>query len=992
MIKLIHFEGIKPVKIFVSTLSCLLLTFVFNTSIYAQQKHSNTLSLDGNWQIIFDKENVSRKHKLYKNKNFLAQTNIQNIQVPSVWELEEKDYEGVAVYRRTFNAPKSWQDKITHVSFDAVNYRAEVYLNDHVVGVHEGGFTPFSFRIDSMLNFDKENVITLRVLGPILLDTDKVIDGIGAMETPQWRGGISGGIWQSVRLISTEKNYIKDIYIEPNYKTSQAKVTVSSTNFGEFSSQDNVSFKITDVSTNKVVVSKKTSHEFQAGQNQLIENITIPNAKTWSPDSPSLYKISVSIESKGIVSDTVSDKFGLREFSIKDKRFSLNGKEIYVKAVFLEGVYPVGIATPVDLDMARKEIKLAKEAGFNMIRPWRRPPPPKWLDLADEMGVLVVGSPALECMDLPVNTPDLPNRVIAELKQTILRDRNRASVVMWELYNEVRRPILKQMMAETSMMARDIDPSRLILDESGGWAFGAKVYLPNERDFIPFNDVHTYPGPNVTNSFYDKFLGVSYTAKERKELNIKGKPIGHNLREGATSFVSELGYGSYVDFDKVNARFAKEGNPIAPPTLYHKQLGSQLNELLTSQLSDIYSTPLDFYHEQQVIHGKANARMIEATRANPKITGYCVHALTGGDWVMGAGLLDIWRNPKEAVYNSTQMANQPRILTIRTFPRSAYQGEKVRITVKGINDLENVAGTFNASVTDSQGNVIWQTSSNIDFDHAISDLLEQRISTKHLTGTYTVNAEVVNSQGKQLAANHFNFDVFNTLNQYKGKIGKFAVVDQTGDVKKFLKKQGVTFSTFNTNTSINTPVLVAMKIKKEDQQIMLNKQLSKFAKRGGKVTYLQFPYVGQKWKDGVLGKGYTINMPLNIKMKASQGLWGGMSHVVAEHPIFNELPAKQAMQGIYENVRAKISMLELESKPIVTVVANDNFPDMTLMKRHYKGTGDVWSGSDLSEVKHGKGTLLLSTMRIVPHLGDDPVADKLFLNLLGYITNATSHN
>ncbi|WP_019028964.1 glycoside hydrolase family 2 protein [Colwellia piezophila] len=964
--------------------SFLILFIVFSTNVIAQQKHENTVSLNGTWQIIFDKENISRAQKLYKNKNFLAQTNIRNIEVPSVWELKEKDYEGVALYRRTFTAPKKWQDKITHISFDAVNYRAEVYLNDHVVGVHEGGFTPFSFRIDSMLNFDKENVITLRVLGPILLDTDKVIDGFGAMETPQWRGGISGGIWQSVRLVTTGKSYIKDIYVQPNYRTSQAKVTLSTTNFGEFSSQDLVSFEITEVATNKVVVTKKIKHKFQAGQNQLVETIDIPNAKTWSPSSPNLYKLTVSIESQGKISDTVSDRFGLREFSINNKRFVLNGKEIYVKAVFLEGVYPVGIATPVDINMARKEIRLAKEAGFNMIRPWRRPPPPKWLDLADEIGVLVIGSPALECMDLPVSTPDLPNRVIAELKQTILRDRNRASVVMWELYNEVRRPILKQMMAETSMMARDIDPSRLILDESGGWAFGAKVYLPNERDFISFNDVHTYPGPNVTNAFYDKFLGVSYTKEERKKLNIKGKPIGHNLKTGAMSFVSELGYGSYVDFDKVNARFSKEGNPIAPPTRYHQQLGSQLNELLTSQLSDIYATPLDFYNEQQEIHGKANARMIEATRANPKIAGYCVHALTGGDWVMGAGLLDIWRDPKPAVYTRTQMANKPRILTIRTFPRSAYQGEKVRITVKGINDNEKISGTFKLSVKNSQGKTIWQTESNIDFEHAISDLLDQKITTDKLTGTYTVNAEIIDNHGNSIAANNFDFDVFSVKSN--NAIGAFAVVDQTGSVKSFLNKQGIKFSAFNNNTSINTPVLVAMKLKKQEQQVALNKQLSDFAKRGGKVTYVQFPYIGPKWKDGVLGKGFSMNMPINIKMKASQGLWGGMSHVVADHPIFKGLPSSKAMQGVYENVRAKISMINLNTKPIVTVVANDNFPDMTLMKRHYKGTGDVWSGSDLSEVKHGKGTLLLSTMRIVPHLGDDPVADTLLLNLLAYIT------
>jgi hypothetical protein len=113
-----------------------------------------------------------------------------------------------------------------------------------------------------------------------------------------------------------------------------------------------------------------------------------------------------------------------------------------------------------------------------------------------------------------------------------------------------------------------------------------------------------------------------------------------------------------------------------------------------------------------------------------------------------------------------------------------------------------------------------------------------------------------------------------------------------------------------------------------------------------------------------------------------------MSHVVAAHPIFNGLPSKQSMQGVYENVRASMTMVNLatNTQPIVTVVANDNFPDMTLMKRHYQGTGDVWSGSDLSEVKHGKGNMLLSTMKIVPNLGKDPVADKLLINLLSFIT------
>ena len=82
----------------------------------------------------------------------------------------------------------------------------------------------------------------------------------------------------------------------------------------------------------------------------------------------------------------------MREFTIRDKQWMLNGKPLHLKATFFEGLYPLKLAYPDSREMAIREIQLAKEAGFNMIRPWRKPPPPMWLDLADEMGVLTVGS------------------------------------------------------------------------------------------------------------------------------------------------------------------------------------------------------------------------------------------------------------------------------------------------------------------------------------------------------------------------------------------------------------------------------------------------------------------------------------------------------------------------------------------------------------------------------------------------------------------------
>jgi len=86
----------------------------------------------------------------------------------------------------------------------------------------------------------------------------------------------------------------------------------------------------------------------------------------------------------------------------------------------------------------------------------------------------------LECMTLPFSTPYLPKRVENEVRRTILRDRNRACIIQWELFNELHRPVLNQLMRPMAMLVRELDPTRLILDESGGWAYGANMYLPNE--------------------------------------------------------------------------------------------------------------------------------------------------------------------------------------------------------------------------------------------------------------------------------------------------------------------------------------------------------------------------------------------------------------------------------------------------------------------------------------------------------------------------------
>jgi hypothetical protein len=186
-----HFPG-GFFKIFLMLIGCVYLLVAESLGNHEE------ISLNGTWEIVFDHHNEGKAGQWHLNRRFSKLSELRTINVPIAWESIETDYEGVAFYRKDFEVPAEWSGKIVRIRFGAVNYRAEVWLNDEVVGVHEGGFTPFDFRVDKILKPGEENFLILRVLGPIVL-SDKVVDGIGPMETPQWRGGLTGGIWQPVQ-------------------------------------------------------------------------------------------------------------------------------------------------------------------------------------------------------------------------------------------------------------------------------------------------------------------------------------------------------------------------------------------------------------------------------------------------------------------------------------------------------------------------------------------------------------------------------------------------------------------------------------------------------------------------------------------------------------------------------------------------------------------------------------------------------------------------
>ena len=986
-------------KKFLSIVSIFL--FIIN---YSQIRDEITY-LNGEWEIIYDYDNIG-KLQAYNTDEGFSKGKIEKITVPSVWERFKKDYEGVVYYRTSFKVDNDYKDKKIHLNFNASNYITEVFLNNNSVGFHEGGFSPFSFNVEHIINYDSQNVLIVKVMGPITIQ-DKIIDGIGQMETPQWRGSYTGGIWQDVFLSYTGQTHINDVFITGNFRNGDIEI-INEINNGI---GDGLYKLIFDINKKQSFEELFTLENTNLKVIKKIKN-TVKNHQIWSPDSPNLYEFEIKLQKVNISNkdtiitnlDIIKETFGFREFTVKNNKFYLNDKPLYLKAAFFEGLYPVKLSFPDSKEMMVKEILLAKDAGFNMIRPWRKPPPKEWLHLADSIGVLTVGSMAIECMDMPKETPYLPQRVENEITESILRDRNHPSIVQWELFNEIRRPVLANMLKPMSLKARELDPTRLILDESGGWAEGANLYLPFSTKAFKFNDIHNYPGPNINNSKFDGFLTIGKTPEENKRLGLNARTPGRNVVPNIPSYVSEIGYGSLPDLEENEIEFLKKGNPITYPYLYHLRFNKEIKEkLIETGLIKLFKNASSFYKKQQEIHGIANKRMLEAIRSNDNVIGYCVHALTAGDWIIGAGLLDLWRNPKGLAYDLTKEGNLSKIAVLRTNKRNYFKGENVKISTLIVNERQSEKNKVRISLNKLNKNkkeLIYNSNNIYEIKNGINDIGKINLGNDLEPSEYELNVVLTKNNLIEYQTS-IKFNVF-PLPKHHQKLNVAVLKDDKRTVD-FLNKYGIKYEIFSKNTDVNTTVIVnesdtdfysskdgnIVEKNNEDSLTDYSKlidQINKFTFKGGNVIFLKIPgktrkRIGPNLTFVADGIDYLPSKPIK---NISQGLWDGILHINSKHPFFNKLPVNVNMSGIYENIAPTISLRNFKGKNIVQTIAFDRIPNGNILKRNYIGSGEVWSGSDLSIVKHGKGKMVLSTLKLLENLNYDPVSEIILFNMINY--------
>jgi len=444
-------------------------------------------------------------------------------------------------YRRSFARPALDSGERLLLHFGAVDWQCTLWVNGDKVGSHTGGYDPFSYDITDKVKAGA-NELVLAVWDP----TDEgyqprgkqVLKPQGIMYTAVT------GIWQTVWVEVVPQNHIESLKIVPDVDRGVVSVMVNSAEAGQ------VEVKALDQG---LVVA---SEQGKAGQ--AIE-LTIPSARLWSPDSPHLYDLKVTLLERGRPVDAVDSYFGMRKIEVAPDadgllRLKLNNEVLFQYGPLDQGWWPDGLYTPATDEAMQYDIAMTKKFGMNLARKHVKYECARWYYWCDKLGLLVWQD--MPAGDSPRNDESRAN-FRRELKAMIDTLHNYPCIVMWVPFNEGWG---QYDTPEVVKWCQDYDPTRPI-NEASGW---------HDRGSGDVSDMHNYPGPGTRPAEKDRVVVLG-------EFGGLGMPVkGHTWQaEKNWGYVS---YQSKADLTEAYVGLLTQMRPL---------IGQGLAAAVYTQTSDV---------------------------------------------------------------------------------------------------------------------------------------------------------------------------------------------------------------------------------------------------------------------------------------------------------------------------------------------------------------------------------------------------------------------
>jgi beta-galactosidase len=337
---------------------------------------------------------------------------------------------GTGCYRRHFTIDKADAGKRVILSFDGVYMETEVWVNGKSAGANKHGYSPFWFDITTLLNpAGESNVIAVKVAN--------------TGQNTRWYSG--SGIYRNVYLTLTQPVHVavwgaKVTATGITDNSADANVNVSLQNDGDKTADAVIDIKIKDPK-GQLAGAAESRCKIDAQGNSVSDlMISVNKPSLWAVESPNLYQAEITISVNDKITDKYTQTFGIRSIGYSaEKGLLLNGKSIKLKGGCVH--HDNGLLGAAAFDRAEeRRVEIMKANGFNAIRCAHNPPSEAFLDACDRLGMLVID----EFTDMweSAKTPQDYSQFFKQwwkkdLANTVMRDRNHPSIIMWSIGNEV---------------------------------------------------------------------------------------------------------------------------------------------------------------------------------------------------------------------------------------------------------------------------------------------------------------------------------------------------------------------------------------------------------------------------------------------------------------------------------------------------------------------------------------------------------------------------
>jgi len=444
------------------------------------------LNLNGVWKFEFDDKGVGIEEEWFRRGNYTCQ-----IRVPFPFEsplsgIGDRSVHSRVWYARRFDLGKEFRDNRCLLHLGAVDHSSRVWLNGKPVGEHRGGYTPFSIDVTDMVK-SRDNLLVVNAED--LPDPGQCRGGQALTPVPAARAyERTTGIWQTVWCEPVPQEYILASHLISSSLDGQIEfeIRVAAPRAGtEFMMR--VFSRGVEVAT------------WSAPTTEVIGfKLNLSDVELWSPEDPMLYTTEMRLLRSGQQIDKVRSYFGVRAVDVWRDKTLLNGEPYYQRMALDQRYYAEGhYAAPHDA-VLKHDVEMAKTMGFNGVRCVHKVPEPRFLYWCDKLGLIVwEGMPGFHEF-----SQDAAKQFISEWLEVFERDRNHPCITTWVLLEEGLglspagprgqpagslndTPEIQEFVQEAVCTVREVDPTRLVVDNSG--------WLHLDTDIVDIHDDATEP-------------------------------------------------------------------------------------------------------------------------------------------------------------------------------------------------------------------------------------------------------------------------------------------------------------------------------------------------------------------------------------------------------------------------------------------------------------------------------------------------------------------